>query len=70
MNGIGSLLLSHGQRAGTAIAFVHIMFYFAAMQSGFGFHGHDDIQRWQRALEPMRALAGPLPRRAPIGALV
>ncbi|WP_212741942.1 MULTISPECIES: endonuclease III [unclassified Sphingomonas] len=46
------------------------MFYFAAMQSGFGFHGHDDIQRWQRALEPMRALAGPLPRRAPIGALV
>lgn len=40
------------------------------MQSGFGFCGHDDIQRWQRALEPMRALAGPLPRRSPIGALV
>lgn len=40
------------------------------MQSGFGFHGHDDIARWQQALEPMRALAGPLPRRSPIGALV
>lgn len=40
------------------------------MQSGFGFCGHDDIERWQRALEPMRALAGPLPRRSPIGALV
>jgi endonuclease-3 len=46
------------------------MFYTASMQSGFGFYGHDDIQRWQRALEPMRALAGPLPRRSPIGALV
>lgn len=40
------------------------------MQSGFGFYGHDDIARWQQALEPMRALAGPLPRRSPIGALV
>jgi endonuclease III len=46
------------------------MFYTASMQSGFGFYGHDDIQRWQSALEPMRALAGPLPRRSPIGALV
>ncbi|HWU94880.1 MAG TPA: hypothetical protein VN029_04735, partial [Sphingomonas sp.] len=40
------------------------------MQSGFGFYGHDDIARWQQALAPMRALAGPLPRRSPIGALV
>ncbi|MEP9358829.1 endonuclease III [Sphingomonas sp. KR3-1] len=40
------------------------------MQPGFGFFGHDDILRWQAALEPMRALAGPLPRRTPIGALV
>ncbi|MDV3458100.1 endonuclease III [Sphingomonas sp. HF-S4] len=40
------------------------------MQSGFGFNGHDDLIRWQRALAPIRALAGPLPRRSPIGALV
>lgn len=46
------------------------MFYTASMQSGFGFYGHDDMVRWQRQLEPMRALAGPLPRRAPIGAMV
>jgi endonuclease-3 len=46
------------------------MFYIARMQSGFGFHGHDDIQRWHAALEPMRALAGPLPRLSPIGALI
>jgi endonuclease-3 len=47
-----------------------ILFQSAVMQSGFGFCGHDDIQRWQRALEPIRASAGPLPRRSPIGALV
>ncbi len=46
------------------------MFYTMPMQSGFGFYGHDDIMRWQQALGPMRALAGPLPRRSPIGALV
>jgi endonuclease-3 len=40
------------------------------MQSGFGFTGHDDILRWQKALAPVCALAGPLPRRSPIGALV
>lgn len=40
------------------------------MQSGFSFHGHDDILRWHAALEPMRTLSGPLPRRSPIGALV
>ena len=40
------------------------------MQSGFGFSGHDDILRWQNALAPVRALADPLPRRSPVGALV
>jgi endonuclease-3 len=40
------------------------------MQSGFGFSGHDDILRWHKALAPVRALAGPLPRRSPIGALI
>ncbi|MDT8759994.1 hypothetical protein MZO42_14930 [Sphingomonas psychrotolerans] len=40
------------------------------MQSQFGFSGRDDIRRWQEALAPIRALAGPLPRRSPIGALV
>lgn len=40
------------------------------MQSGFGFSGHDDILRWQKMLAPVRVLAGPLPRRSPIGALV
>lgn len=46
------------------------MFYSGAMQSGFGFNGHDDIARWQQALAPVRALAEPLPRRSPIGALI
>lgn len=46
------------------------MFYHRAMQSGFGFNGHDDIARWQRSLAPVRALATPLPRRSPIGALI
>jgi endonuclease III len=46
------------------------MFYDGVMQSGFGFYGHDDIVRWQEALAPVRALAGPPHRRSPIGALV
>lgn len=40
------------------------------MQPSFGFNGHDDIARWQHALAPMRAMAGALPRRSPIGALI
>jgi len=40
------------------------------MQSGFGFSGHDDLSRWNAALAPVRAQAGPLPQRSPIGALV
>jgi endonuclease-3 len=46
------------------------MFYRRHMQPGFGFNGHDDLARWHRALTPIRALAGQLPRRPPIGALV
>jgi endonuclease III len=40
------------------------------MQSGFGFSGHNDVARWHGMLAPVRAAAGPLPLRPPIGALV
>ncbi len=40
------------------------------MQSGFGFYGHDDLARWQRALAPLLGLVAQRPPRPPIGQLV
>lgn len=40
------------------------------MQARFGFCGHDEIARWHRTLLPTLDGVPPLPRRAPVGALV